>query len=744
MRKPTPDQLRLLAELASSRTLILEYLAAALGPELSAAQAQAALEQVKAWKGPNAHLLARHLTGNPSALTAPGRDCPKPLVRLLPLLVAAGHGDKVRLAACSDCGRTDPPPLIGRSAGRVCLRCADRSRVGECARCGAVRPIRARRPEGGICQSCRSKEPDALRQCAHCDRLRPPTRRLPDGAHLCQSCAPKSVKQCCRCGRQRRVNARTLDGPVCGTCYTSVPRRCGVCGTVAMITARATDSRPDTCRSCLRRRTKRCSVCGLDRPGHHLGGTGLFHCYTCAPRPIADCGICGHEKPVKTVWALGPVCNLCYRRRRATPKTCSSCTRRRIIVARGPEGEDWCASCSSTDQPRSCTLCGEPGDLLRGTCPRCVLRARVSDLLSPGGGAVPAALEPLSAVLADADNPYRVLQWLRSSPSARLLAQLARQPGELTHDALDAFAPGLVSDYLRGLLVSAGVLPARDENLALLTRWLTRELAAQGPQRSTVIRAFAEWHILRDARRRSTRGRYTFAAYKGDASNIRAAGQFLTWLDQQNLTLDTLNQQHLDTWAAGKATLRARTIPFIRWATARRLTARLSIAHPPTRHPEHFHLDDMHQHELRRCLTDTSLPADVRIAGALTRLYALPLTRIVELTTAQFHRDDDHVYLTISRHPVVLPPSLAQLIQDHLNPRDTGLPGNANPYLLAGRNPGRQRNPAGLADTMRHHGLPARAARNTAMMHTLADLPLSFPRFDGAVVTCCRLAQGWR
>ncbi len=24
---------------------------------------------------------------------------------------------------------------------------------------------------------------------------------------------------------------------------------------------------------------------------------------------------------------------------------------------------------------------------------------------------------------------------------------------------------------------------------------------------------------------------------------------------------------------------------------------------------------------------------------------------------------------------------------------------------------------------MRHHGLPARAARNTAMMHTLADLP---------------------
>jgi hypothetical protein len=116
----------------------------------------------------------------------------------------------------------------------------------------------------------------------------------------------------------------------------------------------------------------------------------------------------------------------------------------------------------------------------------------VSDLLSPDDGAVPATLAPLRTVLTKADNPHRVLQWLRRSPSTRLVAQLARQPDELTHDALDALAPGLVSDYVRGLLVSAGILPARDENLALLTRWLTRKLAALSPQHSTMIRAFAE------------------------------------------------------------------------------------------------------------------------------------------------------------------------------------------------------------------------------------------------------------
>jgi hypothetical protein len=240
----------------------------------------------------------------------------------------------------------------------------------------------------------------------------------------------------------------------------------------------------------------------------------------------------------------------------------------------------------------------------------------------------------------------------------------------------------------------------------------------------TLIRAFAEWHVLRDARRRSARGRYTYAAYRGDSVNIRAATRVLAWLDEQHLTLITLQQKQLDTWAAGNPTLRACSIPFIRWAVARGLTTALVIAHPPTRPPSNFQVDDIQQEELRQCLTDRSLPRDVRIAGALTRLYALALTRIVELTAGDLHRDADNAYLTISRRPVILPPSLAQLIQEQIaatTPQQ--LVADVNGYLLPGRRPGRARNPAGLADTMRQHGLPVRVARNTAMMHSLADLP---------------------
>jgi hypothetical protein len=240
---------------------------------------------------------------------------------------------------------------------------------------------------------------------------------------------------------------------------------------------------------------------------------------------------------------------------------------------------------------------------------------------------------------------------------------------------------------------------------------------------ATVIRPFAEWHIVRDARRRSARGRYTYAAHKGDCGNIRAAIDFLTWLDSQQHTLQNLTQESLDIWAISRPTLRARSIPFIRWACARHLTRTgLTIEHPSTQLPGQFQIEEVHYEELRRCLNDRALPPDVRIAAAFIRLYALPLTRIVELTTDQLHHDADHTYLTINRHPVVLPPKLARLIDDHLNngSRHTS---EATAYLLPGRTPGRPRNPAGLADKLKRYSLPTRAARNTAMVQALADLP---------------------
>ncbi|MEU6555629.1 hypothetical protein ABZ915_36085 [Streptomyces sp. NPDC046915] len=143
----------------------------------------------------------------------------------------------------------------------------------------------------------------------------------------------------------------------------------------------------------------------------------------------------------------------------------------------------------------------------------------MTDLLSADGASVTQSLQPLAAVLTGADNPYRVLQWLRRRPAARLLGGLALDPEALDHKSLDALPQRTATAYVRGLLVTAGILPPRDENLALLTNWAARTVAELPPRHANLVRPFAEWHIIRDARRRSSRGRYTYAAHKGDCGN---------------------------------------------------------------------------------------------------------------------------------------------------------------------------------------------------------------------------------
>ncbi|WP_128429345.1 hypothetical protein [Streptomyces cyaneus] len=404
---------------------------------------------------------------------------------------------------------------------------------------------------------------------------------------------------------------------------------------------------------------------------------------------------------------------------------CASCNRQRILIGQTAEGTLLCKAYSFPDEPvERCSACDEPADLYSGRrCPRCTLAARVTDLLS-ADASVAQPLQPLAAVLTGADNPYRVLPWLRRSPTAHLLGRLALDPEALNHKSLDTLPQRAATAYVRGLLVTAGILPPRDENLALLTNWVERTVAELPARHANLIRPFAEWHIIRDARRRSSRGRYTYAAHKGDCGNVLAAMNFLNWLGTQHLSLSQLQQRHLDTWAIERPTLRSRSIPFLRWSTARRLCPPdLVIERSAAQLPGHFQAEEEHRKELLRCFNDTALPLEVRVAAALVRLYALPLTRIVELTDDHIRRDQGHTYLTVNHHPFVLPPKLARLIDDQrqYSPRHSNAAGCR--YLLPGHSPGRPRNPLGLADTLRRHGLPARAARNTAMTDALVALP---------------------
>jgi hypothetical protein len=169
-RSGSLDQLRLRAELAAVQEQIVTLLRSAVGESLGLEQAQAVAEEARAWRGANAFRLVRYLSDRPDALSRPSSDCPTCVVRLPAALTVVGHGDKVALVPCRDCGRTEPLPTNNGPEGRLCSPCAGTSRrsrsSGREGRCAT--PAR--------CAGRRAKKP-----CARCGKVAgilPSSRRV--------------------------------------------------------------------------------------------------------------------------------------------------------------------------------------------------------------------------------------------------------------------------------------------------------------------------------------------------------------------------------------------------------------------------------------------------------------------------------------------------------------------------------------------------------------------------------------
>ncbi|MER5386939.1 hypothetical protein ABT040_43030 [Streptomyces sp. NPDC002688] len=204
----------------------------------------------------------------------------------------------------------------------------------------------------------------------------------------------------------------------------------------------------------------------------------------------------------------------------------------------------------------------------------------------------------------------------------------------------------------------------------------------------------------------------------------------MQWLDDHHLDLRALTQTNLEVWLAQAKPSRPRlTAAFIKWTNKRGLTRNLEYPGYQRPAPATFLDDDDQADQLRRCLRDASLPLDIRIAGALIRLYGLPITRIVHLTANQFHEDKTGAYFTFDKNPVLLPPTLARLIEQQIT---TGrsraalgpLATSEHPgLLLPGQPASRPRSPEALSGQLMRHGLPTIAARNTALFGMAGELP---------------------
>ncbi len=739
---PSPDSAPARARRAAQAARLEAAAAAAAGrltsalPALGGQEARAALAEAVPIpvRGAAKFLeeLAAHLADHPDALTSGNSLCPPALLRLASVLHQAGH--PVVRPGCAHCGTIRADLRQIRPEGRICGPCDSRSRRAACARCHRDgQRIAARRPEGPICHTCYRNDPATSEECAGCGQLRHPVARQDDGRGLCLKCWKRPVHTCASCGKTAPAALVNDDGAFCNLCYSRrhrPRRRCGRCGQLKRIARNARDGQPDLCDGCYRGPEMTCSGCGRVRPCNR-NQDGQPVCSSCyqRSRPGEPCARCGRTRPVATRWPLGPVCPGCYTIVLRSPSECARCGTVQPLIARDDDGSGTCGPCAGHASDYACSQCGRHGNPhSRGRCAHCVLAERVTLLLAGPDGTIAPQLEPLAAALAAAPSPFRAIQWIKDSPNTRLLTQIAAEGRAVSHELLDELPPNRNQRYIRQLFVHTGVLDERNEDIERIPGWLEHELASKPAAHASLLRPFLHWFLLRRARQRAAARRYPASADRDLRRRLSVALEFLAWTDEHGLTLAGLTQEHIDDWITGSGSQRRYQVRyFLNWTAGRRLTRKLTVPSIPRQQPQNLLAEDDHWQLLQRCLTDDSMPADVRAAGAVTLLFGPSAERLCHLTPDHLEPGGEHDYLILGRHPVLLPPRLADLLR-HLaeqpQPRPQLSRSTPGPrWLFPGMVPGKPISTHGMTQKLGRHGISVRAARNTALAALAADLP---------------------
>ncbi|MBT3160458.1 hypothetical protein KQH42_30105 [Streptomyces sp. CHA1] len=204
--------------------------------------------------------------------------------------------------------------------------------------------------------------------------------------------------------------------------------------------------------------------------------------------------------------------------------------------------------------------------------------------------------------------------------------------------------------------------------------------------------------------------------------------EFLAWMNQRGLALADLAQEHIDDWITGATSQRRYLIRyFLKWTASRRLTRELTVPSTPGQELQDLLDEDDRWPLLQRCLTDDSLPTDVRAAGAIILLFGPSAEHVCHLTPNHLESGDKHAHLVLGRHPVLLPPRLAELLR-HLAEQPQPRPQLSRSWpsprwLFPGMVPSKPISTHGMTQKLNRHGIMVRSARNSALAALAADLP---------------------
>ena len=532
-------------------------------------------------------VLEWHLRDHPNALSSGSSDAPQAVLRLICVLAAAGYSSVV-VPSCVDCKIVDHscrPLGTPVDGGRIYRQCACR-RAEPCGGCGRTALAWRRGPDGSVCEQCWRADPTATATCSLCGHSGPVGEHHEhrDRTSICKRCYDQSTHRCISCGERRIVAAYLDAGPICPRCHSCPTEPCRRCRNLRPVYTRLGDGGRPLCRDCAKAAMfGRCAGCG--RPGPVSGRRtrdGQRYCPACWS--TGTCTGCHRQRKLAVEWPIGSFCGACYAKARRDVMPCPSCEGRHPLIGLDPAGQRICGPCAGIDVDYRCAACGNNGFLiLDRLCERCVAARRARQVLTGPDGVVAEILNPFLQALTDADSPGAILQWIRpDKPAAALLARLAAQPETLSHEILDGFDQTLALHRLRQSLVHTGVLPARVDYLERLVPWLEGLLADEPATRAQLVRTYAHWTVLRRARQRArASGRFSYGSSDTVRTKLRAVLRLLTWIGTQGLTLEGLDQGHLDRWLVNQPRTRAGAArEFVGWARRAGLTGDVDIPNP--------------------------------------------------------------------------------------------------------------------------------------------------------------------
>ena len=491
---------------------------------------------------------------------------------------------------------------------------------------------------------------------------------------------------------------------------------------------------PTSARSCAHRLLPLavCSECGLRKPCLFPQSASPI-CRRCRELTYYarhPCALCGEHRRAAWRSPIGAVCGRCMSRHLGARAVCESCGQLRRPATFDPE-KVLCADCAGVEPHHICRLCGgEDERVPEGICTRCRLRLRIEALADDGAPDAVVRLRPYLDALIASPQPRSALLWLGTSPAADILGAMIAGRLEIRHETLDELEHGRsdATTFLRAALVEHGVLPARPERLERLRRWVEAQLQALPESEDRArVRSYASWKLLRDVARRAEHDDLNANAAGSARARLRGAIELTTWLHEQNRTLADLRQDLLEGWLLDGGHSGLAIAGFIEWL---RKTKVITALHVP-RAPRPLKLNTVHDSTrwalLRRLLGDETLDLRERVAGGLLLLYAQPITKITRLRREHvILNHDDQVLIALGQEPIPLPAPLATLairLRDAPAPLATTAATTTNPWLLPGRKLGRPITPHALSRRLSALGVPAVAARTSALAHLLHTVP---------------------